>query len=104
MAATVDEVRQCFLHAQKHSHVHKVKNRYDTSYDGLATFGYRDMSLQLTFPELHGSEYEGFVFELQILLDSFLAVKSEKGNKCYVQCRNLRGDRCGTESANLSQA
>ena len=69
-----------------------AKNRYDLEYDGQATAGYRDLNLQLSFPELEGTLYDGFVFELQIILMSFYEVKSDEGHRRYVVNRNLRGD------------
>ena len=68
------------------------RNRLDPGYSGDATGGYRDLNLQLTFPELKGTLFTGFIFELQITLSKFLQLKSAEGHKRYVVCRNLRGD------------
>ena len=72
--------------------VHTVKNRYDPAYDGMATAGYRDINMQISFAELDGTPFSGYVFELQIIIASFLEVKSDDGHKRYILCRNLRGD------------
>ena len=69
-----------------------IKNRYDLELDSRATAGYRDINMQLSFEELHGTPYDGYVFELQIILQSYLGIKSDEGHKRYITCRNLRGD------------
>jgi len=72
--------------------VHTIKNRYSLKYDAKSTGGYRDLNLQLTFKQLEGTPFEGFVVELQIILAEFLKVKSDEGHRRYIACRNLRGD------------
>lgn len=72
--------------------VHVIKNRFDPGYDATETFGYRDINLQLTFPELHGTLGEGFVFELQVHLAAFHIIKSADGHNSYIMCRNLSGN------------
>lgn len=72
--------------------VFAVKNRYDLDYDGVATAGYRDVNLQLSFDETKGTSFEGYVFELQIILRKFLDIKSDEGHRRYIACRNLRGN------------
>jgi len=50
------------------------------------------MNLQLSFDELNCTPYEGFVFELQIVLAGFNKIKFEGQHQKYIECRNLRGD------------
>merc|ERR1712232_1077300 len=76
-----------FVLAQAQAFV--VKNRYDVKFDAATTGGYRDINLHLTFDVLHKTCYAGFVFELQIILDEFLKIKTDEGHKRYIHCRNL---------------
>merc|ERR1711879_952998 len=61
-----------------------IKNRYDEAYNGKATGVYRDINLHLCFDELAGTPFEGYVFEVQIILNSFLQVKTDEGHARYV--------------------
>ena len=72
--------------------VRTIKNRYDPRYDATATAGYRDINLQLSFPQLQGTDLAEYIFELQIIIATFLEVKSDEGHQRYVECRNIRGD------------
>merc|ERR1712224_1144449 len=67
---------QCTLEfVMKSANVHSIKNRFDMSYDGGLTGGYRDLNIQLSFSELEGTAFYGFVFELQIHLTAILQHK-----------------------------
>jgi len=68
-----------------------VKNRFDPAYDGKETFGYRDINMQLSFPEFRDTPWHGYILELQIHLKDILAIKSDEGHKKYIQVRNLSG-------------
>jgi len=92
VATTVSQTTRAVNFVLMCAIVHTIKNRYDPDYDGEATGGYRDINLQLSFRELDGTPFEGYVFELQIILSLFLEVKSDEGHRRYVLCRNLRGD------------
>jgi hypothetical protein len=83
------EVLELVLHEAV---VHTIKNRFDPAFDGRATAGYRDLNLQIEFPEMHDTVFEGFVFELQIHLRAVIAKKTEFGHRRYIALRNLRGD------------
>jgi len=89
---TASQAKQVLDFVLEHAVVYAIKNRYDPDYDGEATGGYRDINLQLSFRELEGSDFEGYVFELQIILAAFLEVKSDDGHRKYILCRNMRGD------------
>lgn len=89
---TVREARQALDLVLKEADVFVLKCRYDLAYDGKATNGYRDMNLQLSFRQLEGTQFDGFVFELQIILADFFKIKSEGQHAKYIECRNLRGD------------
>ena len=89
---TMAEVKRVLELVLSQAMVHKIKNRYETCFDGGATGGYRDLNLQISFKELQGTVFEGFVFELQIILAAILKVKSNDGHRRYIHCRNLRGD------------
>jgi len=89
---TVKEALDVLEVVLANSIVHVIKNRFDIDYDGSDTAGYRDINLQLSFPETNGSEFEGFVFELQIHLRPILDLKNDEGHKRYIKVRNLRGD------------
>ena len=75
----------------KDARVHLIKNRFDTCYEANATAGCRDMNLQLSFAKLDGTDFEGFIFELQIHVEAILKLKSAEGHKRYIVLRNLRG-------------
>jgi hypothetical protein len=83
------EVAEIVLHDAT---VYTIKNRFDLTYDGCATAGYRDLNLQIGFPEMDDTLFEGFVFELQIHLRAVIEMKTEFGHKRYIALRNLRGD------------
>lgn len=68
-----------------------VKNRFDPIYDGLETFGYRDINMQLTFPEFEGTPWDGYIIELQIHLKQILDIKSDDGHTKYIEVRNMSG-------------
>ena len=55
--------------------------------------GYRDVQLAavLDTPETRARGAHEHLFELQLHLRAFAALKSEGGHKAYVQCRNLKG-------------
>ena len=76
----------------KDARVHLTKNRVDTCYDANATAGYRDVNLQLSCARLDGTDFEGFIFELQIHVEAILRLKNAEGHKRYLVLRNLRGD------------
>ena len=89
---SVAETRRVLEFVMNNATVRTAKNRYDPGYNGVSTAGYRDVNIQLQFDEFNGALFEGFVFELQIILAEFFALKSGDGHKRYVTCRNLRGD------------
>merc|ERR1711879_249943 len=91
ITTSICEARQVLSLILKESTVHLMKNRFSLEYDAKATAGYRDVNLQLTFPELKGSEYEGFIFELQLHIKAMLELKNNEGHKRYITLRNLRG-------------
>jgi len=72
--------------------VHTIKKGFEVDYDGKDTGGYRDLNLQITFPNLDETPFEGFVFELQLHSKPIFALKGDDGHRCYVRLRNLRGD------------
>ena len=71
--------------------VHIIKNRFSPDYDAKDTYGYRDLSLQLSLHELEGTLHDGFVSELQMHLKCISQLKQDSGHKLYVQLRNLVG-------------
>ena len=78
------------MNLPRNANVKKIKNRYDPAYDGEETAGYRDLNLQLTLDQMdQGCVFPGFVFELQIILDCFQELKSEKGHTRYIRCRPI---------------
>jgi len=92
VADTIEEATRVLRFVLAQGTVFCIKNRYDLDYDSQETGGYRDVNLQLSFDELKGTSFDGYVFELQIILSCFLQVKSNEGHKRYIVCRNLRGD------------
>lgn len=66
----------------------RYKNRLDPTYDGRATAGYRDLSLNLKFTQ-ETEEEEGLVFEVQLLLEAMYAVKTDEGHANYRKFRDL---------------
>ena len=91
MVNSVDEPREVLKVVLKDARVHLIKNRFDTCYDANATAGYRDMILQLSCAKLDGTDFEGFILELQIHVEAFLRLKNAEGHKRYIVLRNLRG-------------
>ena len=89
---TVADAKRALEFVMLRATVFTIKNRLDPAYDGEDTGGYRDINMQLSFEAPTGTPYAGFVLELQIILASFLTIKSDEGHKRYVTCRNLRGD------------
>ena len=89
---TARQAKEALELLQERAVVHLVKNRYDLSYDGSATAGYRDINMQISFKELEDTPFCSMVFELQIIFASFLEIKSDEGHARYIYCRNLRGD------------
>lgn len=97
---TVAEAKHVLQFIMKQVSVHTLKNRYEPDYNGEMTAGYRDINMQLSFEDMKGriesgessERLDGFVFELQIIMSGFLAIKSNEGHKRYILCRNLRGD------------
>jgi len=69
-----------------------VKNRYDPDYNASKIWGYRDINMQLSFDELEDTPFAGFVFELQIIHEGYLKIKSDGQHSQYILCRNLCGD------------
>ena len=92
VVATVTEAKAVLQLVLSKAKVHMIKNRLDPSYDGKETGGYRDINVQLSLLELTGTPFESLVFELQIILQGILAVKTNEGHKRYITCRDLRGD------------
>ena len=88
---SVDEAREVLKVLLKDARVHLIKNRFDTCSDANSTAGYRDMNLQLSFAKLDGTDFEGFIFELQIHVEAILKLKNAEGHKRYIVLRNLRG-------------
>merc|ERR1712187_277900 len=84
----VEDVRRVLQFALENAHIHIIKNRFDLNYSGDDTGGYRDLNVQLSFPELKGTAFDGFVFELQIHLEDILQRKHAEGHKRYVALRN----------------
>jgi hypothetical protein len=91
IAESVEEVKRALEFVFEHALIFCVKCRYDLDYDGVATNGYRDINLQLSFPQLKSTPYDGFVFELQIVLAGFNKIKFEGQHCKYIMCRNLSG-------------
>jgi len=94
---TAAEAKHVLEFVMKQVTVHTIKNRYNPDYSGEETAGYRDINMQLSFEDMKGriedgERLDGFVFELQIIMSGFLAIKSNEGHKRYILCRNLRGD------------
>jgi len=89
---SISHVIDVFSVVAENSTIHVIKNRFSLHYDGLSTHGYRDVNLQLSFPETEGTAFDGFVFELQLHLKDILAVKDDNGHKLYIALRNLIGD------------
>jgi len=71
--------------------VHVVKNQLSPSYDGNDSYGYRDIQLQLSFSEMDGTKFQGFVFEMQVHLRQIFELKYDSGHDVYVRLRNLLG-------------
>ena len=70
------------------------KQRLRANYDAAAlSGGYRDVQLAavLDTPETRARGVHEHLFEVQLHLCQFAALKSEGGHRAYVQCRNLRG-------------
>jgi len=89
---SISHVIDVFSVVAENSTIHVIKNRFSLQYDGLSTHGYRDVNLQLSFPETEGTAFDGFVFELQLHLKDILALKDDNGHKLYIALRNLIGD------------
>jgi hypothetical protein len=68
----------------------RVKNRFDPNYDSTTTAGYRDISMNLKLTSKDGEHTEQ-IFEVQIQLQAFYNLKSDKGHAKYAQFRDLRG-------------
>ena len=68
----------------------RVKNRFDPDYDSTATAGYRDVSMNLKLTSTEGAFTEQ-IFEVQIQLQAFYDLKSDKGHAKYAQFRDYRG-------------
>jgi len=88
---SVEEVTRALEFVLEQTSVYFIKSRYDLEYDGVATNGYRDVNLQLSFPQLKSTDYEDFVFELQIVMTGFNQIKFEGQHRKYIMCRNLTG-------------
>jgi len=89
---TVEDLQRVLAFVMENADIYSIKNRFDMSYNGDLTGGYRDLNVQLSFPELEGTDFDGFVFELQIHLKDIFRQKSDEGHKRYVNLRNLKGD------------
>ena len=89
---TIDEALEILQLVLADAIVYIIKNRMDIDYNGHETAGYRDVNLQIGFPETDGTVFEGFVFELQIHLKAVIDMKTDFGHKRYIALRNLRGD------------
>lgn len=72
----------------------RVKNRYDPAYDAEASWGYRDVNINLRFrsPTALMLGVSSHVCELQLMLRGVAALKSDEGHRNYVAGRNLRAD------------
>ena len=92
VARDVAHVRDVVAMVVANTKVHMIKNRMNIDYDGEETGGYRDVNMQLSFYEMEGTPFAGFVFELQVHLEAILAMKCDEGHKLYVKVRNLHGD------------
>jgi len=89
---TVEDARKALELVMREARVFVVKCRYDLDFDSAETNGYRDINMQLSFDELKGTRFEGFVFELQIIIAEFFKIKCEGQHEKYIECRNLRGN------------
>jgi hypothetical protein len=89
---TICEVQRVLDYVIKNSVVHTIKNRFDLNYSGDDTGGYRDMNMQLSFADLDGTAFQGFVFELQVHFKGILERKHAEGHRRYVVLRNIKGD------------
>jgi len=92
VATDVAKVHEVVTKVMATTTIHVIKNRLSLDYDGEDTAGYRDVQMQISFGEMEGSPFAGFVFELQVHLVPILALKSDYGHKLYIKLRNLRGD------------
>ena len=88
----ISQVRDVLKLVMDEVDVHIIKNRFDPLYDGFETGGYRDVNVQLSFPEFDGTPWEGHIVELQIHLRAIIEIKTEAGHAQYVSCRNLSGN------------
>ena len=70
----------------------RCKNRLHPKYNGKATAGYRDLSLNLAFtsPEAARLGLDGVVCEVQLLVQAFYEVKTDEGHANYRKFRDLR--------------
>jgi len=88
----VADIQRVLMFVLDEAKVHVIKNRFDPSFDGEETFGYRDVNMQLTLPELEGTPCAGHVMEIQIHLRAIAALKTADGHKKYVHYRNTTGN------------
>merc|ERR1712032_923057 len=86
---TVGAAQRCLETLQKDGQVLRVKNRFDLGYNAAPGGGYRDLSMNLGWPQDSGGVH---VVELQLTLQSFFDLKSEGGHRRYIRARDLRGD------------
>jgi len=72
----------------------RVKNRLDPAYDSSLSLGYRDVAfnLRICTKEAFDLGVETHVCELQLIMETFAANKSDQGHTRYVEFRNARAE------------
>lgn len=89
LANDVKQVREVLQVEIGEADVNIIKNRFDVSYDAQDSGGYRDVNVLFSWPEFKGTPFEGFIFELQIILRGFAEIKHGYGHEAYQVARNL---------------
>ena len=74
--------------------IHRLKNRFSTSYDASTSAGYRDLCLVISLETdaTCSLGVQNHLCEIQLALKSIFAVKSTDGHQRYIQWRNLIGN------------
>ncbi|EKX49659.1 hypothetical protein GUITHDRAFT_104621 [Guillardia theta CCMP2712] len=74
-------------------YIARVKNRFDQSYISMKSGGYRDICLNIRVSNDYTRKFfvDNHLCELQLVLKSFMDLRSEKGHKNY---RVFRDQRC----------
>lgn len=71
----------------------RMKNRFDPSYSPMKTGGYRDICLNIRISNDYTRRnlVDSHLCELQLVLKSFMDLRTDKGHKNY---RVFRDQRC----------